>query len=63
MSHSDTKLAYLQPSELFYEIVYVTIGNPTFCLLFYLTGVHYRGELQHVGQVGKQKIKFRPIRT
>ena len=40
MSHSDTKLAYLQPSELFYEIVYVTIGNPTFCPL-YLTGVHF----------------------
>ena len=44
MSHSDTKLAYLQPSELFYEIVYVTVGNPTFCPL-YLTGVHFRGEL------------------
>ena len=41
----------------------MTIGNPTFCLFFYLTDVHYRGELQHVGQVGKQKIKFRPIRT
>ena len=40
------------------------IGNPAFFLAFYLTGVHFRGELlQHVGHVGKQKIKCRPIRT
>ena len=45
------------------EVVYVTIGNPTFCLAFYLTGVHFRGELQHGGHVGEQKIKCRPIRT
>ena len=45
------------------EVVYVTIENPTFCLAFYLTGVHFRGELQHVGHVGEQKIKFRSIRT
>ena len=26
---------------------YVTIGNPVFCLFLYLTGVHFRGKLQH----------------
>ena len=31
------------------EVVYVTIGNLAFCLALYLTGVHFRGELQHVG--------------
>ena len=40
----------------------MTIGNPAFCLLLYLTGVHFRGELQHGGHVGQQKIKYRPIR-
>ena len=29
----------------------------------YLTRVYFRGELQHVGHVGAQKIKCRPIRT
>ena len=41
----------------------MTIRNPAFCLALYLTGVHFRGELQHVGLVGEQKIKCRPIRT
>ena len=27
------------------EVVYVTIGNPAFCLVLYLTGVHFRAEL------------------
>ena len=45
------------------EVVYVTIGNPAFCVALYLTGVHFRGELQHVGHMGEQKIKCRPIRT
>ena len=31
------------------EVVYVTIGNLAFCLALYLTGIHFRGELQHVG--------------
>ena len=44
------------------EVVYVTIGNPAFCLVLCLTGVHFRGELQHVGDVNEQKIKCRPIR-
>ena len=39
----------------------MTIGNPTFCVGFYLTGVHFRGELRHVVHVGEQKIKCRPI--
>ena len=45
------------------ENVCVTIGNLAFCFALYLTGVHFRGELQHVGHVGEQKIKCRPIRT
>ena len=45
------------------EVVYVTIGNPAFCLALYLTGVHFRGELQHLVNVSEQKIKCRPIRT
>ena len=43
-----------------YEVVYATIGNPAFCRAIYLTGVHFRGELQHVGHLGEQKIKCRP---
>ena len=46
-----------------FEVVYVTIGNPAFCLGLYLTRVHFRGELQHVGYVGEEKIKCRLIRT
>ena len=41
----------------------MTIGNPAFCLFVYLTGVHFRRELQHVGDVSEQKIKYGPIRT
>ena len=41
----------------------MTIGNPAFCLALYLPDVHFRGELQHVGQTGWQKIKCRSIRT
>ena len=41
----------------------MTIGNPAFCLTLYLTGVHFRGEVQHVGHGGEQKIKCSPIRT
>ena len=46
-----------------YEVAYVIIGNPTFCLLFNLTGVQFWGELHHVGHVGERKIKCWPIRT
>ena len=45
------------------EVVYVTLGNPAFYLALYLTGIHFRGELQHGGPVGEQKVKCRPIRT
>ena len=48
---------------VFYEAVYVTIGNPAFCLVLYLTAVHFRGELQHVCHVDGQKVKSRSIRT
>ena len=41
----------------------MTIGNPAFCLFLYLTGVHFRGELQHGGDVSQQKIYCQPIRT
>ena len=33
------------------------------CLILYLTGVHFRGELQHPGDASGQKIKCCPIRT
>ena len=45
-----------------FEVVYVTLGNPAFCLALYLTGVPFRGELQYVGDVSKEKIKYRQIR-
>ena len=41
----------------------MTIGNPAFCLALYLTGVHFRRELQHVCDMLGQKIKCRLIRT
>ena len=41
----------------------MTIGNPAFCLFLYFTSVHFRGELQHGGDVSQQKIKCQPIRT
>ena len=43
--------------------MYVRIGKSGFCLAFYLTGVHFRYELQHVGHLGGQKKKCRLIRT
>ena len=39
------------------------IGNPAFCLFLYLTGVHFRGKLQHGRDVSQQKIKSQPIRS
>ena len=41
----------------------MTIGNSAFCLALYLTGVHFRGELKHVGDASGQKMKCRPIRA
>ena len=48
---------------VYIEVFYVTIGNPAFCLALYLTGVHFQGELKHVGHMGDQEIKCRPIGT
>ena len=41
----------------------MTIGNPAFFVALCLTGVHFRGELQDVGDVSEQKVKCEPIRT
>ena len=40
----------------------MTIGNPAFYLTLHLTGVNFRGKLQHVGHVSEQKVTCRPIR-
>ena len=45
------------------EGVNVTIGNPVFYFFLYLTGVHFRGKLQHGGDVIQQKINCWPIRN
>ena len=45
------------------EGVYMTIGNPAFCLFLYLIGVHFQSELQYGCDVIQQKIKCQPIRT
>ena len=31
-----------------YDVVYVTIGNPAFCLALYLTSIHFRDKLKFV---------------
>ena len=41
----------------------MTIGNPAICIGLYLTGVHFRGEVQYFRHLGVQKIKCRPFRT
>ena len=43
-------------SVSYLEVTYVTTGNSAFRLALYLTGVHFRGELQHAGDVSEQKI-------
>ena len=53
----------ISKNNLSCEDVHVTIGNPVLCLALYLTGVHFRGELQHVGHGREQKIKCSPIVT
>ena len=35
------------------EGVFVAIANPTFCLFLYLTDLHFRGALQHVGDASE----------
>ena len=39
------------------EVVCVTIENPAVCLALYLTGVHFRDEIRHVGDVTEQIIE------
>ena len=41
----------------------MTIVHSAFYLFLCLTGVHFRRELQHGGDVSQQKIKCRPIRA
>ena len=53
----------LNPWNRLLDAVYVTIGNPAFCLFWYLTGACFRGEVQHVSDANEQKIKGWPIRT
>ena len=45
----------MQVCSFIKEVVCVKIGNLAFCLVYYLTGVHFRGELQHIGDVSEQK--------
>ena len=45
------------------KVVYVPIEDLAFYLALYLTSVHFRGKLQHISHLGKQKFKIRPIRT
>ena len=45
------------------EGVYVTIAHPAFCLFLYLTGVQFRGKLQHGGDVSRQKISKKSVST
>ena len=53
---------HVSHSMVYCQGVYVTIGNPAFCLFLCLTGVQFLAELQHGGDVSQQKIKCRPIR-
>ena len=46
-----------QKIKVVLKVVYMTIGNLAFFLVLYFTGVHFRGELQHVGDVSEPKIK------
>ena len=45
------------------EVVYLINWYPIFYFIFCLTGVHFRGKLQHFGHVSEQKMKCGPIRT
>ena len=48
---------FFSKSCLFNKLVF------SFSPRLYLTGVNFRGELQHVGHVSEQKMKFGPIRN
>ena len=45
------------------EGVYVTIVHLAFCLFLYLTGIHFRVELQHGGDVSQQGISKTSMST
>ena len=45
------------------EHVCVTIVHPAFCVFLYLTGVHFRGKLQHSGDATQQKISKKSVST
>ena len=60
------KLLIWEKNCLFYNILRGWLCDswkPALCLALYSTGVHFWGELQHVGDVSEQIIKCRPIRT
>ena len=42
-------------TNLQYEVAYATIRSPAFCLVLYLTVVHFQSKLHHVGNLGEQK--------
>ena len=46
-----------QKIKVVLKVAYMAIGNLAFFLFLYFTGVHFRSELQHVGDVSEQKIK------
>ena len=59
-------ICYVKPilqTIIHLEVVYVTLENSAFCFFLYLTGIYFRGELKHVGDISEQKIKCWPIRT
>ena len=43
--------------QTLWDVVYVTIRNPGFCLALYLTGVNFRGQLEHACDVSEQENK------
>ena len=44
-------------------ICFFVLLYPAFYLIFCLTGVHFRGDLRHIGDVSEHKFKYGPIRT
>ena len=44
-------------------VCFFVLLYPAFYLTFRLTGVHFRDELQHTGDVREHKFKYGPIRT
>ena len=61
--HATETFEVHEESDCHKEGVSLTIENLAFCLTLYLTGVHFWGRLQHVGDVCKQNVKCQPLRT